>query len=228
MEALDRIFLFTHIAAGTISLLIFWIPVFTKKGGKLHNKAGIFYTYTMWIVVVTAALLSIINLVQGDHITAAFLGFLTVLTGHPLWYAVSILNHKKDIPISLIRLRKLLLATLVFGGAGLVIWSIILKVKGASILLLIFGILGMTQAPLLFRSDEKAQSEGNWIAAHINGMITTGIAAYTAFFAFGGSAFFGGIFSGSLVAIPWILPSIIGTIFTSRELRKRGYTGKAV
>jgi len=227
MELLDRYTLITHIAFGSLSLLIFWIPVFAKKGGKLHNKAGIIYMYTMWVVVLSAALLSIINIYYHDYITAAFLGFLTVLTGHPLWYAIAVLKYKKQIPEHLIKMRKVLLFILVFGAAGLVLWSILLKLQGASILLLIFGLIGLTQLPLLIRSTEKMRVEGNWIAAHINGMITSGIAAYTAFFAFGGSTFFGGIFTGPLVAIPWVLPSVIGTVFIIRELRKRGLSGRA-
>ena len=119
MEALDKIILFIHIAIGSISLLIFWIPVFTKKGGKLHNKAGKLYVYTMWIVVITAAFLSIINLLQKDYITAAFLGFLTLLTGHPLWYAVAILKHKKQIPVRLLKIRRVILGLLVSSAAGL-------------------------------------------------------------------------------------------------------------
>jgi len=227
MELLDRITLITHIAFGSISLLVFWIPVFTKKGGKLHNQAGKLYMYTMWVVVGSAALLSIFNFILEDYITTAFLGFLTILTGHPLWYAVAILKYKKKIPEGLVKIRKILLLILVLSGAGLVLWSILLKLQGPSILLLIFGILGLLQLPLLLRSTKKLQEDGNWIAAHINGMITSGIAAYTAFFAFGGGTFFGEIFTGPLIAIPWVLPSIIGTIFISRELRKRGFTAKA-
>ena len=228
MEALHKIILFIHIAIGSISLLIFWIPVFTKKGGKLHNKAGMLYVYTMWIVVITAVFLSIINLIQNDYITAAFLGFLTLLTGHPLWYAVAILKHKKQIPVRLLKIRRVILGLLVSSAAGLVIWSILLKVQGASILLLIFGIIGLTQLPLFLKSIKKSQADGNWIAAHINGMVTSGIAAYTAFFAFGGSTFFGEIFTGPMIAIPWTLPSVIGTIFISREIRKRGFTAKSI
>ena len=183
-------------------------------------------TYTMWGVVISAALLSLLNFIQKDYITTAFLGFLTILTGHPLWYAVAITKYKKEIPASLIKIRKVILSVLVLSAAGLVVWSILLKLQGPSILLLIFGVLGLLQLPLLLRSTEKLQNEGNWLAAHINGMVTSGIAAYTAFFAFGGSTFFGGIFTGPLVAIPWVLPSIVGTIFISRELRKRGYTGR--
>jgi len=228
MEFLDRILLIIHISAGFTSLAIFWVPVFAKKGGALHNRAGRYYMYAMWVVVVTAALLSIINLAIGDYITAAFLGFLTLLTGHPLWYAVAILKYKKDIPADLIKVRKIIVGLLVSGAVGLVLWSILLKLQGPSVLLLIFGILGLTQLPILIRSTSKLQANGNWMAAHINGMITSGIAAYTAFFAFGGSTFFEGIFTGPLIAIPWSLPSIIGTVCISWQLRKRGFTAKAV
>jgi len=41
-------------------------------------------------------------------------------------------------------------------------------------------------------------------------MIVGGIAAYTAFFAFGGATFFGNLFDGYAMIIPWILPTIMG------------------
>jgi hypothetical protein len=39
MSALHSILLYTHIALGSIALLLFWLPVIVKKGSKLHNNA---------------------------------------------------------------------------------------------------------------------------------------------------------------------------------------------
>ena len=53
-------------------------------------------------------------------------------------------------------------------------------------------------------------------------MMTTGIAAYTAFFAFGGGTFLSAYLKGPLMAVPWILPSIIGTVIIVRMKKKMG------
>lgn len=207
MDQLFKIILYIHIAFGALSLIVFWIPVIVKKGGDIHNKAGKVYVFTIWVVVITATLLSLINLYNGLYIAAAFLGFLGVITGHPLWYGIVILKHKKKLPIGVQRMNLFLNWVLFLGGLGLVIWSMILKVQGQAILLLVFGIIGLSSAlPLLFKPKMKS----HWIAEHIEGLLGTGIAAYTAFFAFGGSRLFGHIFTEQWVIIPWILPTIIG------------------
>jgi len=223
MDQLKSIILIIHIAAGTISLITFWIPVLVKKGGDLHIKVGKIYVYLMWVVVITAVLLSLINLYDGKYIMAAFLGFLSVITGHPLWYGMIILKHKKVVIPAVQRINTILNWILFLGGAGLLIWSLILKVQGQAILLLIFGIIGMSSAaPLIFRP----QKEANWLAEHIQGLLGTGIAAYTAFFAFGGSRFLGHIFTNQLIVIPWILPTIIG-VFGIKYYKKKMNLNKA-
>lgn len=209
MDQLVKFLLYSHIGVGTLSLIVFWIPIFVKKGGDIHVKIGKVYVYLMWYVVITAVLLSIKNLIIGQYIFAAFLGFLSIITAHPLWYGMIIVKHKKVIPASVQRINKILNWMLFLGGLGLLIWSIILKVQGMAILLMVFGLIGIfSSIPLVFG---KSQAK-NWLAEHIQGLLGTGIAAYTAFFAFGGSRLLGHIFVNQLIIIPWILPTIIGVI----------------
>ena len=224
MESITKILLTTHVTAGSLSLILFWLPVITKKGGKLHNRIGVIYLYAMWIVVVTAFLLSIKNLYVGNYISAGFLGFLTILTSAPLWYAKAILNHKKGISKGYFYIFKTLHMLIFVSGVGLVVWAVSLKVQGAAILMLVFGILGMTTFSDAFGEYEKIQTREKWIITHLRGMLTTGIAAYTAFFAFGGSRFFANILIDQWMVIPWVLPSIMGA-FGIRYWRLR-YTKK--
>jgi hypothetical protein len=83
---------------------------------------------------------------------------------------------------------------------------------GKHILMYIFGGLGLTVLPEIIRSLKGKSSGRNHIQEHAIGMVTTAIAAYTAFFAFGGREFFGEIFTGNLMIIPWVLPGVLGTI----------------
>lgn len=212
--------LFFHITVGTLSLITFWIPVFTKKGGNIHVRVGKAYVLLMWMVVISAALLCMLRTIQGHYLIASFLGFLALITAEPLWYAIVILKHKKDVPLSVLKIRKVLLTSTVVIGAALVVWSLILGLQGQAILLLIFGCLGLTNIPLALKSYEQANESANWLMDHIEGMIGTGIAAYTAFLAFGGSRFLSDIFSGPLMAIPWIIPTIVGVI-TIKVMKKK-------
>jgi len=55
---------------------------------------------------------------------------------------------------------------------------------------------------------------------HLNGMIGSGIGAYTAFFAFGGRSLLGELLPGQWQVIPWVLPTVIGVIAASRVSRR--------
>ncbi len=221
MEALSNVLLIIHIIIGSLSLIVFWIPIFVKKGSKLHVKAGEVYVFLMWIVIVTAIFLCILNIFKGKIILAAFLGYLSVITAQPLWYGIAIVKHRRQIPDN-IRVLKIILNWILFlGGVGLTVWSLVLHLKGQTILLLIFGLLGLSSSvPFLFSKNKR---QTNWLQEHIEGMVGTGIAAYTAFIAFGGTSLFGHIFKGPLVAIPWVLPTVIGTLLIRTMKSKWSY-----
>lgn len=218
METAHGILLTLHIIFGSLSLIVFWLPVIVKKGGDTHIKIGKIYVALMWLVVISAVLLSMMNLYQAMYIKAAFLGYLAVITAHPLWYGIAILKYKIEMPKGPKRINLIFNWTLFIGGIGLLIWSLLLKVQGPAILLLIFGSLGtISSIPLIFPKKNKVS---NPIGDHIQGMVATGIAAYTAFFAFGGATFLGHIFKGPLFAVPWILPTLIGTVLIMKYKRK--------
>ncbi|MEM7575325.1 MAG: hypothetical protein AAF433_20625 [Bacteroidota bacterium] len=220
---MDRIFdglLAIHVACGFLSIASFWVPMLAKKGGQLHRQAGKAYVLFMWVVVVTAALLSSIRVSQGHYVIAAFLGYLSLITAHPLWYGIVILRYKQQVPLSLLSVRRALNLAIFVGGIGLIVWSLFLRVQDGTILLLIFGMLGLTAFSVVRRPLALAQAETSWIKEHIEGMVGTSIAAYTAFFAFGGRRFFASFLTDYWMVLPWVLPTILGTIAIRRMKRK--------
>ena len=54
-----------HIAAGGVSLILFWLPILTKKGRTAHRRIGLVYVYAMSVVVVSAFILSGIYILSG-------------------------------------------------------------------------------------------------------------------------------------------------------------------
>ena len=97
MEAITKALLATHIFSGITSIILFWIPIFLKKGSKNHILIGKIYVFLMWIVVISAGLLSIKNILIGEFVMAAFLGFLALITANPLLYGIAILKNKKGL-----------------------------------------------------------------------------------------------------------------------------------
>jgi hypothetical protein len=64
----------------------------------------------------------------------------------------------------------------------------------------------------------KSVSANRWLVEHLSASIGSGIAAYTAFFAFGGRSMFGDL--GQWQIVFWIAPGVIGAIASARMSRK--------
>lgn len=210
MELAHDILLWIHIPAGTLSLFLFWIPVATKKGENLHRKSGVWYYYTMWVVVATAFLLCGTNTFLGNYVSAIFLGYLSILTAHPLWYSYAILQEKKEWSPSYFKNRRLFCWVMFASALCMIAGAIYFQFRNQGILMAFFGVLGLPAGKEALRSLEVAQAKEGRIERHIVGIVGSGIAAYTAFFAFGGRALFAKILIGELQVIPWILPTFIG------------------
>ncbi|MFK7755824.1 MAG: hypothetical protein AB8B53_02705 [Flavobacteriales bacterium] len=210
MNLILQLILIIHISAGFTSVFIFWLPMLTKKGSKLHKKSGKLYVYSMWIVTITAAILSIKNVIIGEYATAIFLGFISLITAKPLWHGISILRKGADLE----RIRKIKTGL----NMSILAWAIFMLVYASvspgmwNPLMYIFAILGFTVLPELIRGLKKAAPNRNKIQIHAIEMTTTAISAYTAFFAFGGREFFSSFLTGYLMIIPWVLPGVIGGI----------------
>ena len=220
MDLLSKVLTSGHVIAGFLSIVVFWIPVFAKKGGKLHNSAGQVYVKLMWLVVITAFLLSIKNVIIGRYFAATFLGYLSLITSGPLWFGIAILKNKRELSETY---KKRLLAfhfsTVIF-GAALVITGIYLTGHVMAVMMIIFGILGVANIGELIKGLKDKPSGKTWIQEHISGMIITGIAAYTAFAAFGGSNYFRDVFSGYWMIVPWVGPTVIGFVIIGYMNRK--------
>ncbi len=218
MEAIRNILLPLHIIVGSISLILFWIPVIAKKGSKLHNMVGLWYVVMMTATVVSAGILCVNNIFFGHYPSAVFLGYLTVLSGYPLWHGFLILKNKKEFSNAYWIFRRTCNYILFLGAFGLVAYGLQLDPGSGSVLMFFAGI-GFPGSLEIFKSLERIKKENNWLIEHLSGMVVSGIAAYTAFLAFGGKTMLH--LDGYVIIIPWILPTVIGVIII--RLMKRKY-----
>ncbi|MEM8498495.1 MAG: hypothetical protein AAF542_10770 [Pseudomonadota bacterium] len=210
-ELAFKVFLMVHIVAGSLSLILFWIPVLAKKGGLNHRKIGALYVKLMWLVVFSAALMSLINLFSDRIVQAIFLGFLALLTAKPLWLGIAILKNKKVLHPAFRRTAFTLNSLLLACGLAMIAYGLSLLGETVSYLMITFGGLGMLGLRDLLAIIGSKHDSSDWLRGHIRDMIIGGIAAHTAFFAFGASQFTASIFSGNWVTIPWLAPTVIGT-----------------
>jgi hypothetical protein len=229
VELIHDTLLWLHIPFGTLSLLLFWIPVGVKKGSPLHRKVGWYYYITMWIVVATAFLMSICNIIMANYIMASFLGYLTIITAYPLWYSYEILHQKKEWTDRYFTIRKIFASILFVAGLGLFLMGIIqFKFAGIGIMMAFFGLLGITAIRDVFMSKTKAMDKETKLKMHIQGTIISGIAAYTAFFAFGGNQLLMGVLhlSQQWMLVPWIAPTFLGVAY-ARYMKRKYQVGSA-
>lgn len=242
MHYLHQLLLVVHIAIGTIAIVAFWVPVASKKGGRLHRQAGRIYTWAMYAVAISAIAMSSIvlfdpigvrfpdrnldparaaNIASQSRLFAVFLFMLGLLVLSGLRHGLLALQVRKN-PSAFKSLRHITLV------ASLSIMAVIVGFVGyqaSSILLMIFGFIAGSGAFSMIRDIRKTSfTRREALYAHFNGLIGTGIGAYTAVIVFGGSRLLSQILTGQWQVIPWVTPAIVGTIIIQR-MKRQNTTG---
>lgn len=209
-----------HVLAGFLGLASFWIPVVAKKGGRLHIQAGWVFAISMLAAAISAVLISLWTLMdpvgtQPEASGAAverllyfnglFLGYLGLLAGLSARTGLLAVQRKKaheryrnptDIGLSI----------LLFVVAALVLLVGIERSEPSFIGMSVVGLmLGPVNLLFILRDPTDRLT---WLYAHFGGMIGGGIAAHTAFLAFGANQLLPNIFDSVLV---WVMPSVVGS-----------------
>jgi hypothetical protein len=218
-----------HIAAGTVALIVFWIPVSLSKGSRGHIRAGWIYVACMAVIVLTAFLMSGLTfadplgvraithpltdqetarLIHTSRLFAIFLSYLAAVTLAAGWQGVWVLRTRRNpksfrTPFNLTLNGAVVLSALAVLAMGL-------KFRYAPFIALspVGLVVGGGNLSYLLRGP---QSPMHWWYEHLGAMITTGIAGYTAFIVFGGSRLFPGLSSSRYYTIFWILPTLVGS-----------------
>jgi uncharacterized membrane protein len=212
LEKVVDVALFLHISAGFSSIVLFWIPTLTKKGSNIHRKVGKVYIFLMWIVIFSGIVLTFNKFNEGVMDAAIFLGFLVLLAARPVWYGTAILKSKKKLSSRLKNYHILLRLALCVYGIFMLIFSIMTFGQGLASVMLIFAVLGMIAGIDAYRDYKSTSTTSNWLREHFEGMIISGVAAYTAFLIIGGNAFISQYMTGYWLLIPWLSPTIIGMV----------------
>ena len=90
-----------HIIGGFLALCVFWIPIVTRKGRKIHRRSGWIYVAAISIVSISALYMGIYRLAWDalfdvDDIPFSwFLIFIAILSGGAVWYGLRVLRYKK-------------------------------------------------------------------------------------------------------------------------------------
>jgi uncharacterized membrane protein len=181
MALLFRGVLAVHIAAGAVALLVFWVPLVTKKGGRTHRRTGWVYVAAAATVAVSG-FVSCIPLVSGGSPwrwrAGVFLAYVSVLAGASAQFGVRALRTKARAVASRSAIDLVPPLLLVAGGVALAAFGI----HRSMVLYVLFAALGVALglSQLRFWLTPPAH-ERAWFLAHMSGMGTSCITTVTAF-----------------------------------------------
>jgi hypothetical protein len=226
-----------HIVTGATGLLVFWVPVVGRKGGRNHARFGKLFTMTMLVTGAVAVAIALTTLSDplGTHphlvehpvfsdpamISGIFgwmMLYLAILTVNLAWQGWLCINNKRD------HLRNRAWHNLLSQGV-LTVAAVNCLWQGWLIrqpMMMGISMVGFaTVATNLWFLYQVAPRPVDRIKEHIKALVGAGISVYTAFFAFGAVRLVPEL---ALTPALWAVPLIVGLaliIYHRRAVSRR-------
>lgn len=240
--ALDAV-LVGHVAAGFVGLAAFWVPVFARKGGRAHKRAGRVYAYCAYVVTVSAVTVAVgrvleyqlegIGVAEQPELYgfACLLGYLGVATFANVRQAMRVVATRRA-PEMLRSPFHAALAWTAIGSSGVAVATALAAWSSVSPILLGMSPIGVVAGwPMLRMMRRPGAERMGWFYSHLAAMLGGGIAFHTAFLVFGAQRFWDYSLDGPAAVVPWILPTVVGVpaivVWTRRYRRKFNPAGVA-
>jgi uncharacterized membrane protein len=218
-----------HVLAGVVALVSMWLPMLSKKGGKLHRRGGKVYVSAMGVTCGSAFVASGLRIARRpDELDAPlFLMLVGLLAAVATLWGVRVLRQKKRKAAHRGALEWMASISLTAAGVGAIgYWAL----GGGMVLFVVFGVLcvwtggGFVQ---VLRNPPK--SKMFWWYEHLGGMIVACISTLTAFLVVN-YAYAPAVVKAAIPGIAvWVAPGVIGgiaiAILTRRYKNKLEPTG---
>jgi hypothetical protein len=228
-----------HVPVALSCVIAYWIPVFAKKGGRLHVRVGRYFVAAMAFVALSGSFLALMRLVAPEAVkgpgldadalqrmraSGVFLLYLGVITFVPTFFGWRVVRTRKDrqriraplyvgmLALSALSSLALVAAALFMPGANR---PLLLGMSPIGLVIAV-GFLDYVRRPERFRQG--------WWYAHMGAMIGGGIAVHTAFGVFVVSRWLMPGVRGPAALLPWLLPTVVGVpllILSIRRARRR-------
>lgn len=221
-----------HLAGGAIGLVSMFVPLCSRKGSRLHRRAGKIFAVAMIVAGLTGVGMSGSWLVfpeafvgddRQERINGLFLGTIGLLMLGAVQQMLRSTARKGRIEPRPTRLDVGL--PVACGGFGVVTATVGVLVGGP--LLIVFGALAAWTALGDLRFVLRPlPSPKAWWYQHMQGAMIAMISAITAFVVFGGRQWLGGLLPDGLRWTLWIAPSVVivplFTVWTARWRQRFG------
>lgn len=187
------LFVAVHVGAGALALLAFWLNAALRKGSRAHRYVGRTYLLAMATVIMSGVPLLVQRVIDGHPVTAAFLGYLLLLTATATWRLWRAVRDRAAPQRYTGRVYGAIATANLLAGAGM----LALGLRVGAPLLIGFAAIGLvTGADMLRKRTRLASQPLWWRNEHVNAMLACGIATHIAFLGIG---------------LPRLLPSVSGT-----------------
>lgn len=213
---MEKFLIVSHVVSGSSVLLLGFIQMLNRKGGKSHIVLGKIYVGAMWWICFSA--LAIITWYRFS----AFLMVIAVLTFHSSFVGVRMLKRKKTKDVRWYDWMTNII-TMCF-GVGLVGYAVFVYINhpGSMVFIFLCSLFGTftffnSYKDLKFLTKKEEKSKRWRIKQHVSAMGGSYIAAVTAF-----------TIQNPDIFIPypthqwllWVLPSAIGSPIIARVLTR--------
>jgi uncharacterized membrane protein len=197
-----RVFLGMHIASGSLAFVLAPVALIVAKGGKAHRRWGKIYFWAMAGVAVSAVVMAVYRPVL-------FLALVAIFSFYAAFNAYRVLSQKGAYKgEKVVRPMDWAAALFTFAASFLLAAFGLFRpalIQHLAIPAVIFGIVGMRlSGSSLWAFTHRPQEKMFWWYAHLQGMMGSYIAAWTAFLV---------VTVGPIVHLGWVLwivPSVIG------------------
>ena len=215
MENSFKYWLYLHIAAGFLALVVAPVAMVVKKGGNAHRLWGKIFFWSMTVVAISALVMTFIKSTVFLALVAVF-SFYLAASGYRALYRKKI-NSMADVKlVDWILVSVSGLFSLVLIGFGLLLLS-----KNVSepfgYISIVFGFIGSRSVYTDIKSFTMAGYHiKNWLFHHMSGMVGAYIATVSAFSAVN--------MQFLPAVISWLWPTFVGTpllIFWIRKYKQK-------
>jgi uncharacterized membrane protein len=174
-----RSFLAVHIAAGSGAFVLAPLALLTAKGGKAHRRWGKIYFWSMAVVAATA-------FVMAAYRPVLFLALVAIFSFYNAFVAYRVLGQKAAVTgAKVVRPLDWIGALFCFTASGALVLLGALRpqlVSNLGIPAIVFGLIGMNiSGRAMWGFTHPPKEKMFWWYAHLQGMIGSYIAAWTAF-----------------------------------------------
>ncbi len=212
-----------HILCGILSLAAGLVAMIANKGGKVHNRAGVVFYWSMFMIFVTTILFFILYPTNLKY--QFFLG-IGIVSFYPNWSGKRMLVMKKGLqPILIDKIGAWLIGV---SGSCMLVYGAYLTLNppknfgGLNILFFIFGTVSLSNAygDLKFYLGYVKAEKMHWLFAHAGKMMGAYSAAITAFCVNIVPRFLPENTPSFVFIMTWTAPGIIIGIVSARIIKR--------